>query len=416
MTSIKIFSRIKPNLKNSNQTCLENEENNIFVKKIQKRCRKDDLVKMKYNFDKVFDEESINLDIYNYFSIDILKYLIKYKKDVTFYVYGQTGSGKTHTILGNEKEEGILGSILIDMLQINQNSPPITVSLVEIYNNKCYDLIDNHKQIYQRENGLNNIVLSSNQKVQIKKNSDIVDLKNKIINHRKVGVSSENDKSSRSHLLINIGIANKNLKILDLAGCEKAKHSICRSRENFKENGEINQSLFVLKECIRSLVNNKTYVPFRRSELTKMLRHSFDPSNKTYILATLSQDIESADTTVDVLNYVSDIKNIKTNNIVTKLPVINTKASCVAHAKASPRYNFLSQNKNLFKNLQEMEKKLLDEMIEKKSTKNVFEQYSSIVDKKQAIIRSYVGRLEPLLPPSKFLEKKKGSDNHIRYH
>ena len=74
--------------------------------KIQKKCNGDHLVKYKYQFDQMFDDTSVNWDIYNSIYIDILKNMMKFKNNVTFYVYGETGSGKTHTLLGNSNEKG----------------------------------------------------------------------------------------------------------------------------------------------------------------------------------------------------------------------------------------------------------------------------------------------------------------------
>ena len=82
--------------------------------------------------------------------------MLKQQKNVMFYVYGHTGSGKTHSILGNSNEEGFLGLILKDMITIGKF---VNVSVMEIHNNKCYDLLNDKKVIVQRENYENNYVL-----------------------------------------------------------------------------------------------------------------------------------------------------------------------------------------------------------------------------------------------------------------
>ena len=73
MTNIKILARVKPIFKNNSKSCLEVEENEISVNKIQKKCNGDHLVKYKYQFDQMFDDTSVNWDIYNSIYIDILK-------------------------------------------------------------------------------------------------------------------------------------------------------------------------------------------------------------------------------------------------------------------------------------------------------------------------------------------------------
>ena len=178
MTNIKILSRIKPIMKNNQKSCLGVQENKILVKKIQKGCKGDYLVNYKYEFDKVFDDCSKNWDVYENIYIDILKNLMRYGNNVTFYVFGETGSGKTHTLLGNSNERGFLQLMLEDMIEINKKDT--CVNIVEIYNNKCFDLLDNNKQVYQRENGKNNFVLTSSKILKIEKKEDIIELKNKI--------------------------------------------------------------------------------------------------------------------------------------------------------------------------------------------------------------------------------------------
>ena len=116
MTKIKILSRIKPNLTNHCiDGCVKNYENQIMVQKPQKSYAGNYNMTHKYKFDKVFDDKCINMDVYNELGIDMLMNVLKYKKNVTFYVYGQTGSGKTHSILGSPKEHGFLQYLLYDI-------------------------------------------------------------------------------------------------------------------------------------------------------------------------------------------------------------------------------------------------------------------------------------------------------------
>ena len=396
MNNIKIFTRIKPNINNNADTCVFKQGDNVIVKKRQKAYLQNYIVDCNYKVDKVFDDKCDNMDIYNHISIEILKNVIKYNKNVTFYVYGQTGSGKTHTILGDHKvkgreEEGFVSLMLHDILNINY---PVSVTLVEIYNNKCYDILNHKKLIHQRENYEKNFVMCNIQKKEIKTKQDIAELNQIIMENRKTGVSSENDTSSRSHLQINIEFNNHFLKILDLAGCEKAKMSICENREKYKENGEINQSLFALKECIRSLVDEKPHVPYRKCELTKMLRQSFEPTSKTYILSTISQDVYNSHTTIDVLNYITDMKKIKCvqKRQVPKIPrhvprpLQPLPSVQENYMMGSPKYNMINSQKHVLQRLSNMETNVLNKILHRKSSKNLFDNYMEILEKKRKLL------------------------------
>ena len=396
MNNIKIFSRIKPNANDNVDSCVFNNKDTLIVKKQQKAYLQNYIIDCNYKLDKVFDDKCANLDIYNYISIEILKSILKYNKNVTFYVYGQTGSGKTHTILGDHKikgreEEGFVSLILHDILDINYQ---VSVTLVEIYNNKCYDILNNKKHIHQRENHNKNFVMCNIQKKEIKTKEDIAELNQIILDNRKTGISSENDTSSRSHLQINIQFNNRFLKILDLAGCEKAKVSICNNREKYKENGEINQSLFALKECIRALVDEKPHIPYRKCELTKMLRQSFEPESKTYILSTVSQDIYNSNTTVDVLNYITDMKKIKCvqRRQVPKIPrplprpLQPLPSVQEKYMMGSPKYNMINSHKHVLQRLSNMETNVLNKILNRKSSKDLFDNYMEILEKKRKLL------------------------------
>lgn len=409
MNNIKIMSRIKPITNKNEESCIHVNENEKVIQliKCQKRYLKTSNFKYDYKFDKVFDEKSDNLDIYNYCSIDILKHMLKQQKNVMFYVYGHTGSGKTHTILGNSNEKGFLELILKDMIHISKF---VNVSVMEIHNNKCYDLLNDKKVITQRENYENSYILSSCKKGSIANQEQINNFK-LILKNRRTGVSSENEQSSRSHLIINLEFARRSLKILDLAGCEKAKQSICKDREEFKENGEINQSLFVLKECIRALIDGKKHIPFRRCELTKVLKDSFDSKNKTYVLSTITQEVRNSQVNLDVLNYISNIKKIKIGDIQTNLPYINFNMQC------SPRFKYIKYKKSLLNTFNEHENLLLNEMFEKNTTSNLFEKYVEIIDKKKKLLEAYKS-LPPIIPepPPRMTPKERSAKlKHINY-
>ena len=377
MNNIQILARIKPNLNNHSDNCISIEKNNVIVKKIKKNYINDYFVNYKYKFDNIYDEYKSNLDIYNNISIEILNSLIKKNKNVTFYVYGQTGSGKTHTILGNINEKGLLEFILNDLIELDYK---LKISIVEIYNNKCLDLLNNSNIIYQREDYTNNFIVNDMKKFNLLNLNDIKNLINMIFKKRKTGESSENNTSSRSHLQITIEFDNKFFRILDLAGCEKAKKSICSTKDEYRENGEINQSLFALKECIRSLIEKKKHIPFRRCELTKMLKHSFDQNSKTYILSTLSQELYNSNTTIDVLNYISEMKNIKkiiTNKNIYKKKILNTQ-----NHLDSPNYKKFRLNNLYLKELINDENKIINDVINKKTSKNLLEKYRKILERK----------------------------------
>lgn len=388
MESINILARIKPNLKNIKDLCIETEQETITIKRNQKGVINDYSINHTYTFDRVYDQNDSNINIYNSLGHKMLRNLIKNKKNVNFFLYGQTGSGKTHTLLGSQHEQGFLELLCLDILEINY---PITVSVIEIYNNKCMDILNKRSIVKQNENYDNRFIIKQLKNKKINSIQTLSELITTITKYRTLGQSSENDISSRSHLKIMIKINENHINLIDLAGCEKARMTNnLIEQTNYRENAFINQSLFALKECIRSLLNKKKHIPFRRSELTKMLRECFEKNSDTYIMANVPQEVYNCNTSIDVLNYISSVKNIK------KIESTRPKTNHVSKKKKtdiplpngieSPRFLSIYKNKQELDFLNIEEEKIVRKILERRTSRSLVDEYKSVLKKKQKII------------------------------
>jgi hypothetical protein len=292
----------------------------------------------------------------------MLRNSIKNQKNVNFFLYGQTGSGKTHTLLGSKHEQGFLELLCLDILEINY---PIYVSVIEIYNNKCMDILNKRSAVTQNESSENRFVIKQ---LKTKKIHNIQTL---------------------SELITTIN--QNHINLIDLAGCEKARMTNnLVEQTNYRENAFINQSLFALKECIRSLLNKKKHIPFRRSELTKMLRECFEKNSDTYIMANVPQEVYNCNTSIDVLNYISSVKNIK------KIESTRPKTNHVSKKKKtdiplpngieSPRFLSIYKNKQELDFLNIEEEKIMRKILERRTSRSLVDEYKSVLKKKQKII------------------------------
>ena len=244
MKDVCIMARVRPSrnnfYNNIDTDCMDNKIKITEIKKnLQNKIKK---TYKDYIFDKVFDYEYTNDDLFNDFGMEIALNLVK-KIDTTFYVYGQTGSGKTYTIMGTDRIPGLL-TLLLKMVKTYKNIK-LTFNCVQIYNNKCYDILNKNNEIYEREDHNNKIHLTNVTSINLSC-SNINDIITTIKKSRMVGISGQNDASSRSHLIFQINHGDSFLKILDLAGSEKAKNSVYVNKYIFRENAEINKSILVL--------------------------------------------------------------------------------------------------------------------------------------------------------------------------
>jgi regulator of replication initiation timing len=135
-----------------------------------------------------------------------------------------------------------------------------------------------------------------------------------------------NHSSSRSHCIFEIIIEQQKafsedeeqqtikskLTLVDLAGSEKLQHY--RHDQLMKESININRSLLTLGKCISALTpgsGKEKHVPYRESQLTKLLKHSLGGNCFTMIVACLSPSDSFADENINTLYYASRARRIK---------------------------------------------------------------------------------------------------------
>lgn len=134
-----------------------------------------------------------------------------------------------------------------------------------------------------------------------------------------------NEQSSRSHSIFVISITTKETKstgedvikigklnLVDLAGSENVSRAGSnRTEERQRETGNINQSLLTLGRVINALVEKSSHVPYRDSNLTRLLRDSLGGSTKTLMIATINPGESCQEETYKTLDYAKRAKSIK---------------------------------------------------------------------------------------------------------
>jgi len=81
-----------------------------------------------------------------------------------------------------------------------------------------------------------------------------------------------------------------------------------------REGAKINTSLLSLANCINALGDKKkkgTFVPYRDSKLTRMLKDSLGGNSRTIMIANISPANSQIEETINTLKYASRAKNIK---------------------------------------------------------------------------------------------------------
>lgn len=139
-----------------------------------------------------------------------------------------------------------------------------------------------------------------------------------------------NQFSSRSHAIlifsiegrsrsrsIKEGIFYSKLQIIDLAGSERAA-STENKGQRMVEGANINKSLLALGNCINILSDKGkagSFVPYRDSKLTRLLKDSLGGNTKTIMISCISPSYLAYEETVNTLKYASRARNIKKKTV-----------------------------------------------------------------------------------------------------
>ncbi|CAF3438747.1 unnamed protein product [Rotaria sp. Silwood1] len=312
--------------------------------------------------------------IFNKLGLEIVKHAFE-GYNACIFAYGQTGSGKSYTMMGTHNDRGIIPRLsqsmfdrienelkqdinnhisieavdnekLNDILSLKFSSTyRVEVSYFEIYNEKVRDLLNpnnNHYALKVRENkilgpyvdGLSQLVVTSYQEIEtllIEGN-----------NYRTVASTNMNTESSRSHAVFTLKLTQtlsteasetqsvkvSKISLVDLAGSERvSKSGIQIEQIRFREGCNINKSLSTLGLVISALAtrqsyeNNpksikKTFVPYRDSVLTWLLKDSLGGNSFTIMLATISPAYDNYEETLSTLRYADQAKKIVNHAII----------------------------------------------------------------------------------------------------
>ena len=288
---VRIICRIKPPQMDN----IKIEENDkILLYKKDKNLLDNTILKpYEFKLNKIYDYDSSTKDIYN----EEIEFNIKNNFNLGLFIYGHTGSGKTFTLFGDSNNNGIFDFICSSL------DYEFDIDVINLTHSGNYDLLNKNKiYIYAKNEEIHSTV----EKVVItEKNYN--DIRNKIYLSRITGISKLNDNSSRSHLIINIYNKKNNCTytIVDLAGNERKPN--LSSKENEKEVSYINSSLLSLKECFRNY--DKNYIPYRRSDLTKLIKKVMieKKNTKNLIICTIHSGFPYFYDSVDTLNYIESL-------------------------------------------------------------------------------------------------------------
>ncbi|KAE9137074.1 hypothetical protein PF010_g1439 [Phytophthora fragariae] len=347
---VRVVVRVRPpndrELQQKHTLTVDDDAGQVFV------CKKkpDNEVdrELRYAYDRVFNEKAGQGDVFDYLRDGVQQ--VAQGFNCTIFAYGQTGTGKTHTMLGNDLEHHLdpttldpetpeccpnwgvipraIESLFEELRSISRHGSAGVVhcSYMQIYNNDVYDLLQDNKQRMKDPLAVREMIKGNGKQIYVSGLSEfrVTNLQETLQllkagnRNRTIRATAYNEKSSRSHALLQLSIEVESrglesattiirrakLNLVDLAGSEKWDKDVVLGSDRSKELTSINQSLSALGNVISALVNPKrTHIPYRDSKLTRLLQDSLGGNTRTVVIATISPSESSVDETISTLQF-----------------------------------------------------------------------------------------------------------------
>ncbi|KAJ1749616.1 hypothetical protein LPJ79_003600 [Coemansia sp. RSA 1821] len=276
----------------------------------------------RFKFDEVFDEQASNTQVYERTAKPLVDYIFS-GGNATCFAYGQTGSGKTYTMMDTHNGLYIKAAQDIFALLNRPENQHLQAFLVfyEIYLTNLFDLLNNRKKLFAREDSNQNVCIQGVREVLIQSPEDLLSVFEYGNNCRSTGSTGANADSSRSHAIMQISLKDTSkrrpvqvgkLSFIDLAGNERGSDRGDKAdKQTMMEGAEINKGLLALKECIRALDLKQKHQPFRQSKLTQVLKDSFIGNSRACMIANISPNTSNCDNTLNTLRYAERVKAMK---------------------------------------------------------------------------------------------------------
>ncbi|XP_075970194.1 kinesin-like protein KIF18A isoform X2 [Anticarsia gemmatalis] len=290
-------------------------------KNFLKRANKE----LKFVFDNVCGQGASNKDVFEITTKDMLSALME-GYNCSVFVYGATGAGKTFTMIGNNEHPGITYLTMEHLFylintHVKDREFDIGVSYIEVYNENVYDLLKPSSTPLQlREDSKYGVMVAGLTLNNIKTARELLNMLENGNKNRTQHPTDANAESSRSHAVFQVYVKMRcktssqlrivKLSMIDLAGSERASATGCVG-ERFKEGANINKSLLSLGNCINKLADGSSYIPYRDSKLTRLLKDSLGGNCKTVMIANVSPSSISYEDTYNTLKYAARANKIQ---------------------------------------------------------------------------------------------------------
>ncbi|XP_008832634.1 kinesin-like protein KIFC2 isoform X8 [Nannospalax galili] len=287
----------------------------------------------RFRLDWVFPPDTSQEEVFRQLEPAVLSCLQGYS--VCIFTYGQTGTGKTYSMEGPPEDPGIAPRALQLLFQEmgTGGQHHVTLSMVEIYNETVRDLLapgpPERLVVRQGPAGLGGIQVAGLTHWDVPNLETLHQMLSLGRSSRATAATVMNQHSSRSHALVTLTLqaaspsrvlgTTGTLHLVDLAGSERVWKAGVGSTPQRDPNGAqrlreaqaINRSLLALGGVMAALRARRPHVPFRDSQLTRLLQPALGAGTTAVLLLQISTRPEDLGETVCSLKFAERVGQVE---------------------------------------------------------------------------------------------------------
>ncbi|XP_062043824.1 kinesin-like protein KIFC2 isoform X2 [Lepus europaeus] len=283
-----------------------------------------------FRLDWVFAPDASQEEVFRELEPAVLSCLRGYS--VCIFTYGQTGAGKTYSMEGPPEDPGIapraLQSLFQEMGAAGRHR--VTLSMVEIYNEAVRDLLapgpPERLAVRQGPAGQGGVQVAGLTHWDVPNLDTLHQMLSLGRSNRATAATAMNQHSSRSHALVTLTLSpprapgtTGTLHLVDLAGSERAWRAGAagahqggpEGARRLREARTINRSLLALGGVMAALRARRPHVPFRDSQLTRLLQPALGPGTTAVLLLQISTRPEDLGETVCSLKFAERVGQVE---------------------------------------------------------------------------------------------------------
>lgn len=280
------------------------------------------VLRRSFEFDQVFGPAAQTSDIWEEVSALVDSVFDQPGMHACVMAYGQTGAGKTFTMEGSDEQPGLITHTVEHLYRratdertalvkdgIHHPCSEISVSMIEIYQEQLYDLlnpgsVDGGRLTLRHDGGESGPEVRGLHVRSPESLEEAISLYQSGTKLRRLGISERNARSSRSHTVFSLYVRRhgvdadeaptlSKISLVDLAGSERQTVASDYDRARVSEACSINRSLTTLGKVVQACIarsssrrpeGEKAHVPYRDSVLTRLLSDSIGGQAKTLLI------------------------------------------------------------------------------------------------------------------------------------